>query len=184
MSDTIEQKKKQVEMHTDFFDTVDEAIENGFYLEAIFREYAAIESRLEVIIGVLGSPCGKKVLPDNKRKDVKISHRIECVRKIYSKKPDIGNTKLTAETIKKISQWTKDRNQYVHGLYKGEMKYKERCEHSKKLAEDGKEYAKMLYNEAKRLRRYISNHPDCCDGMKICYSSGCDFKVTIEEEDK
>ena len=37
MSDSIEQKKKQVEMHADFFDTVDKAIENGFYLEAIFR---------------------------------------------------------------------------------------------------------------------------------------------------
>ena len=66
MSDITEQKKMQVEMHTDFFDTVDDAIENGFYLEAIFREYAAIESRLEVILGVLGSPCGKKVLPDGR----------------------------------------------------------------------------------------------------------------------
>ena len=107
MSDITEQKKMQVEMHTDFFDTVDDAIENGFYLEAIFREYAAIESRLEVILGVLGSPCGKKVLPDYKRKDVKISHRIECVKKIYSMKPDIGNTKLTAETIKKSANGLK-----------------------------------------------------------------------------
>ena len=64
------------------------------------------------------------------------------------------------------------------------MKYKERCEHSKTLAEEGKEYAKLLYNEAKRFRRYISSHPDCCNGLRTCYSSCCEFKVVCEEENK
>ena len=35
-------------------------IQNGYYLEAILMEYAAIESRLESVCGVLGLPCGQK----------------------------------------------------------------------------------------------------------------------------
>ena len=65
-------------MHTDFFDRCESAIQNGFYFEAIIMEYAAIESRLEVICGVLGFPCGK----DCKcRKDIMIGSRIDCLRK-------------------------------------------------------------------------------------------------------
>ena len=184
MSDSIEQKKRQVEMHADFFDTVDKAIENGFYLEAIFREYAAIESRLEVILGVQCSPCGKKVLTDNQRKDVMISHRVACVEKIYKSNCDIGNTKLDKKFFDKLKKWINNRNQYVHGLYKGEMKYKERCADSKKLAVDGKELARMLYNETKRLRRYVSTHPECSYGLKNCNSGGCAFKAVYEEENK
>ena len=56
--DRKEDKAKQVSMHKNFFDKVDAAIEGGFYLEAVFREYAAIESRLEALLGVLGAPCG------------------------------------------------------------------------------------------------------------------------------
>lgn len=184
MSDSIEQKKKQVEMHTDFFDAVDKAIENGFYLEAIFREYAAIESRLEVLLGVLGSPCGKKVLTDNQRKDVMVSHRVSCVERIYKSNYDIGNAKLDKKFFNKLKEWINRRNQYVHGLYKGEMKYKERCVDSKKLAVDGREIARLLYNEAKRLRRYVSNHTECNFGLKTCYSDSCKFKTVCEEESK
>lgn len=40
-------QSKQASMHKDFFAKTMEAEEHGFYLEAIFREYAAIEGRLE-----------------------------------------------------------------------------------------------------------------------------------------
>ena len=43
-------ENKQVEMHKNFFDKCHVAIENGFFLEAVFIEYAAIEGRLEIIL--------------------------------------------------------------------------------------------------------------------------------------
>ena len=64
------------------------------------------------------------------------------------------------------------------------MKYIERCADSKKLAVDGKELARMLYNEAKRIRRYVGTHPKCFDGLKTCYSGGCAFKTVYEEKNK
>ena len=85
---------KQIEMHMDFFDKTTFAIENGYYLEAMFREYAAIEGRLEILLGVLGAPCNKH-LPFNQRKDMKISHRITCLSKHYKNTTGIGKTKLT-----------------------------------------------------------------------------------------
>ena len=50
-------------MHKDFFDRCVFAINQGFYMEAILMEYAAIESRMETLLSILGLPCNK-FLPD------------------------------------------------------------------------------------------------------------------------
>ena len=81
-----ETQKKQVAMHKDFFDRCKTAIDHGFYMEAILLEYAAMESRLEIILGVLGLPCNKYLEPDLRRK-TKISHRISCLEYMYKHSP-------------------------------------------------------------------------------------------------
>ena len=171
-------KQKQVAMHTDFFDRTKLAIENGFYLEAIFREYAAIEGRLEVILGILGAPCNKNASP-KERKDVDISHRIHCLKRIYELRPAIGTTKLDNEFFANLKAWCTQRNIIVHGFYKNELKYQERSAQNKKLAEDGLILARMLYNEAKRLRRYQTSHSDI-DLLTVakCFKSGCNLHQT------
>ena len=168
--------QRQIEMHTDFFDCTAMAIEHGFYLEAMFREYAAIEGRLEILLGVLGAPCNKQ-LPFKQRKDIKISHRIECLYQYYKTTTAIGNTKLTSKFFKSLKKWTEDRNMYIHGLYKNEIKYQERCNQCKTMAEDGLNFARMLYNEAKRLRRYLKNHPEAeLTTETICKANHCASK--------
>lgn len=174
--DRKENKTAQVAMHKNFFDSVDSAIEGGFYLEAVFREYAAIESRLEALLGVLGAPCGRMVLQDGDRRKVQISHRVECLKKIYCASENIGKTKLDNSFFNSLEAWIKNRNIYVHGLYKGEEKYNERSKASEKLAKEGKDLAKYLYNEVKRVRRYISSHPDVVLCTKHCYNSSCNYR--------
>lgn len=49
-----EEQEKQVKMHRDLFDRCNAAIENKCYLEAVMLEYAAMEGRFEVMLGVLG----------------------------------------------------------------------------------------------------------------------------------
>lgn len=151
--------EKKVEMHTDFFDRTIFAIDNGFYLEAMFLEYAAIEGRLEILLGVLGAPCNKS-LPYEKRKDMKVSHRITCLSKFYKRTTNLGSTKLTSNYFRSLDKWTKSRNMYIHGLYKNEIEYQERCNQCKTMAEEGLSLARMLYNEVKRVRRYLKNHPE------------------------
>lgn len=150
---------KQIEMHMDFFDKTTFAIENGYYLEAIFREYAAMEGRLEILLGVLGAPCNKH-MPFNQRKDIKISHRITCLSKYYKNTTGIGKTKLTPHFFESLKKWTDSRNIYIHGLYKNEIQYRERCEQCKRMAEEGLLLTRMLYNEVKRIRRYLKNHTE------------------------
>ena len=170
-----EQEQKQVAMHTDFFDRCEFAIQNGFYLEAVFMEYAAIESRLESICGVLGFPCGKECPC---RKDIKISARIECLRAYRNKNERIfARTKLPKSFFTEhgeLKEWVDKRNRYVHGLYKDETAYKNRMMDNKKLAEDGLKHAKLLYNEAKRIRRLQKGHSDQFDGIVAqCKEKGC-----------
>lgn len=172
--------KKQVEMHRDFFVRCGFAINNGFYLEAILMEYAAIESRLESICGILSLPCGKDC-PN--RRDIKISHRIECLRVFRRNNETVfAKTKLPinffAEKGGELKTWIRDRDQRVHGLYKDEEKYKYRISKNKELAENGLLYARLLYNEANRLRRLKKNHNEVfVDNVLCCKCKTCKARI-------
>lgn len=170
-------KQKQVAMHRDFFVRSKIAVENRFYLEALLLEYAAIESRLEIMLGILGYPCNKE-LPPLIRRRVNISDRIECLRCCVNKNPVIfERSKLPKNYFTKnglLRKWINDRNQCVHGLYKNVDAYAQRTNSFKRLAINGLEYSRLLYNEVKRLRRLHNNHPDvfhaaiCECGNKEC----------------
>lgn len=90
MNGNIEAQK----MHQNFFDRCEKAIENDFYMEAILIEYAAIESRLEVMLGLIGMPCNK-FLEASERKKIQISHRISCAKKFRKNSSLFENTKLS-----------------------------------------------------------------------------------------
>ena len=180
-------EEKQVSMHKDLFDRCKDALDNGFYFEALLLEYAAIEGRLEVILGVLGLPCCKN-LAQTLRKDMKILHRIQCLNKIYKHTNNANGTKLSPKFFAnkgELKTWTTSRNIYIHGLYKNADIYSERLDHVKELAEQGYLYAKLLYNEAKRLRNLKKNHPDTfenCEGM--CFTASCKVNCNTANDDE
>ena len=166
----------QTKMHMDFFDRTELAINSGFYLEAIFREYAAIEGRLEVILGLLGLPCNNKA-PDKDRRDIQLSHRINCLKIIYKSSSSIGSSKIDPSFFTQLDKWRNDRNIIVHGYYKNELKYHERSSNNKLMATDGLVFARKLYNEVKRLRRYKLSHPEIdITADSRCYSEKCSMK--------
>ena len=167
-----ENQSNQVAMHTDFFDRCKCAIEHGFYMEAILMEYAAMESRMEIILGVAGLPCNKH-LDDDQRKMINISHRIKCLHHLIKHATLFQNTKLDNKFFKGLGKWIPARNQYIHGLYKNELVYKQRMGSAKELAEKGYEYCRLLYNEAHRVRRTIKNHPEYLDETIACTSDRC-----------
>lgn len=148
-------------MHKDFFDKVKEAKDNGYYLEAIFVEYAAMESRLEVMCGLLGLPCNK-FLDDVKRKEIIISKRIECLKRVYNQHllDEYPQLRMTNKLWKNLEEWLDKRNRYVHGLFKKPEKYKNRKDNSSTIAERGYEFTDLLYSEVNRLRRIKKNHSE------------------------
>ena len=148
-------------MHKNYFDRAKQAIECGHYLEAVFLEYAAIEGRLEVICGLLGCPCNKN-LPPEIRKDIKISARITCLKKLYKNHPACidSKAKLSNDELERISKWTNIRNKYVHGLFKKPEEYIIRLGELQKIASNGYDITDLLYKEAKRLRYLAKNHKE------------------------
>lgn len=113
-------KKKQVQMHRDFFDRAKSAVENGFYMEAIFLEFAAIESRLEVMLGILGYPCNKSI-DRSIRCKVNISDRVKCLQvcrkknKVLFDRSKLDECFFAKDGVLRI--WIHKRNVFVHGLY-------------------------------------------------------------------
>lgn len=176
-----EDKEKQYRMHKDFFNRCRFAIDNGFFMEAILMEYAALESRLESILGVLGLPCNKYVSSEDRRK-VNISHRVHCL-KAMRKAPDVfEKTKLPSKYFDDLDKWIGKRNIYIHGLYKDEIKYSTRIADTREFAERGYELCRLLYNEATRIRRlYRTNERLETKGLK-CYKEKCCLCKLVEEE--
>ena len=167
-----ETRKIQEKMHKDFFDRCKAAIENGFYMEAILMEYAAIEARLEVMHGLLGLPCNQ-FIDDSQRKNINISHRVHCADVLRKTSKVFDNTKLSKSFFNNISKWISKRNEYIHGLYKNEIKYSSRIKDAKHFAEQGYDYCRILYNEVNRLKRLKKNHIECFDEKVNCCSSKC-----------
>ena len=138
-------------------------------------EYAAIEARLEVICGIVGFPCSKEC---DFRDRIQISHRIECLSAYRRANPAVfEKTRLPSKFFDKegeLKVWINKRNANVHGLYKDEIKYHDRVAAIKNLAQDGLEYSRLLYNEAKRLRRIMKYHPEALSNVVIkCKSKKC-----------
>ena len=179
-------KKRQVDMHRDFFIRAEKAVDNRFYFEAILLEYAAIEGRLEVILGILGFPCSKE-FDSSKRARVKITDRIECLRVFRNKNPELfarSNLPPTFFTQKgDLRAWLKKRDTYVHGLYKNVDEYARRKDDSCGIAKQGLKYSKLLYNEAKRLNRMLKSHPEILSQTnKTCQNSNCIVIKDISEK--
>lgn len=176
-------KRRQVDMHRDFFVRAQKAVDNRFYFEAILLEYAAIEGRLEVILGVLGFPCNKEI-DSSKRRRINISDRIECIRVFRNKNPELFvRSKLPQPFFTQKgdlrTRLTK-RDTYVHGLYKNVDEYVLRKDNSCDIAKQGLEYTRLLYNEAKRLNRILKNHPErLSQTHKVCKNLNC---VAIKDE--
>ncbi len=171
-----EDRIAQRNMHKDFFDRCQFAIDHGFYMEAILLEYAAIEARLEVILGMLGAPCNK-FLDDNIRKNINISHRIKCLKQFRDSGNLFANTNLSNGYFKKLEKWIDGRNRYIHGLYKSEIKYNARLSGAKEMATKGLEYSRLLYNEAKRIRRLYNNGSIANVQWNTCSTDRCSQSI-------
>ena len=174
MSPISQEKALQYEMHKDFFDRCRFAIDNGMYFEDMLMEYASIESRLEVIMGVIGLPCNKG-LPDTERRKILISDRIKCLKTVSQTSDGFSSSKLSKGFFTKLEKWIAERNKYIHGLYKNEMEYKNRMKNISGVATRGYEICGELYREAKRLRRL--NHNSNMPTIEFpCIKTNCSYK--------
>ena len=78
-----------------------------------------------------------------------------------------------------LKKWIVVRNGYIHGLYKNELKYKQRMA-DKKFVEKGYQYCKELYAEVNRLKRRVVSHPEEI-GDITCMATKCSFRGTTDK---
>ena len=135
-------------------------------------EYAAIESRLEVFLGLLNLPCNRNIA-DKERRKVQISHRIKCAKECLGNFEIFNTSKLDKKYFDRLSKWIKKRDEYVHGLYKNEIMYETRIAGAKEHAEKGEELCRLLYNEVNRLKRLRKTHPEVSVECVVCNESRC-----------
>lgn len=174
------QTKKEIliakDMHKNYFDRASLAIQDGYYLEALMYEYAAIEGRLEVICSMLDCPCNRNLEPTIRRQ-INIGNRVNCLTSLYKHHPacnDSSTTKLSGDFWVSLKKWLKSRNQYVHGLYKNPELYIKRIADRNELALEGLKLSRLLYNEAKRIRRLRNNHLETMEySGKRCKKKQC-----------
>lgn len=160
MEMTVEQRQHAGKVHKDFFDRCQNAIDNGFYLEAMFMEYAAMEGRMKVIMSLFKNPCS---LCDNTQitHNIGLPKKMECFLMVYETNPALfEKSKLPRSTIRRMMEFCIKRNKRIHGLLENTDEYDKLMSHNKKLATKGLEYCKLLYNETNRLKRISKNHPE------------------------
>ncbi|MBR2845064.1 MAG: hypothetical protein IKF00_07665 [Solobacterium sp.] len=164
---SIEQRLHARDVHNEFFERCQLAIDHGFYLEAILLEYSAMEARMKVIMSILGKPCslcGETEITNR----VGLSTKIKCLKVFVNNNPKFyKDAAFTRTTLTKMMEWCNSRNARIHGLYSDTEKYEKIMKKNKKLAIDGLEYTKMLYEEAKRLRSINRYHHEILEGLQL-----------------
>lgn len=157
---TIEKNSKEFGeasrlVHKDVFDRTKKAIENGFYLEAIFIEYAAMESRVLVLLKVLGLPCGTDEITN-----VGIYSKMQCLKSFTTNETLFGKTYLDKTFFRKTTEFINSRNFRIHALFSDPLKYNKQRNNDEKVAKSGYEIINTLYKEANRLKGLKKRRPE------------------------
>ena len=124
------------------------AIGAGFYLEAIFIEYAVIEDRLKAVLEITGVY--------DEKKHYNITDRMKDVAKLARKKEYAVGRYLSPEMKGEWMSWKKGRDNLMHHLMYQDMT----TEQLHTLAVQGHEIAKVLNSKVTSYRRYMERQAE------------------------
>ena len=120
------------------------AIANGFYLEALFIEFAIIEDRADSILRY----------EDNEIKSdrfVSIDRKLKKILKIAEEKKSLPNRYFSDGLIESILQLKEERNRMTHALMKQQLT----TEELRELALNGKELEEKLCQKSTNYKKAI-----------------------------
>ena len=147
-------------VHKDFFDRCQFAIDNKFYLEAIQLEYAAMEARMKVVMSLFELPCSLCTNSSITQR-IGLRNKVMCFREIIENNPSLfENSKFTRAKASRLLEFCESRNYRIHELLTDTERYHDFVRKDGKLARQGIELSKLLYNETSRLKRMKKAHPE------------------------
>ena len=109
MNTTIDNMQKYTN-YREQMGRLNKAIRNGFFLEAIFIEYAILEDRIESVLRHSG-----KFNPDRHRT---LNSKLRRMEEMQRAKKELLRKYISDELIASITEWKEERNRLIHALMK------------------------------------------------------------------
>ena len=120
------------------------AINNEFYLEALFIEFAIIEDRAESILRYENNQI-------NSDRFVSIDRKLKKIEKIAEQKKSLPNKYFSDGIIQEIFAFKEERNRMIHAL----MKQKLTTDELHDLAIQGKQLSNALCKKSTNYKRAV-----------------------------
>lgn len=120
------------------------AMDNCFYLEALFIEYAIMEDRLTSILRYEGNSI-------NSKKHVSIDRKLSKVETIAREKKGLAGRYFTVDLLNSIRAWKGKRNDLIHAMMKMHLS----TEGLFDLATEGRQLQKDLCRLAQNYKRAV-----------------------------
>lgn len=137
------EKKEKNKVYISLMSKLKKALENEFYYEAIFIEYAILEDRTESILRHA----------NNYKENEELSKKLARIANTKILNNDYCEKHLSKTLISEIFTWKNKRNKLIHDLVKSEY-YNVNV---KKIAEDGYKIVNTLNNKSVLVNKYIDN---------------------------
>jgi hypothetical protein len=130
------------------FSRLNKAMNNAFYLEAIFIEYAIMEDRAESIL----SYEGYQITPKNEQEFISFTRKKNRITKLSEQKNSIIGRYFSDDLLQKITAWVNERNSVIHALLKKNITTDE----LRTFAERGEVLCKEFRNRANNYKRMVA----------------------------
>ena len=138
--------KKKNEKYADLMDKLKKSINNGFYYESIFIEYAIFEDRTESLL-----KHAKYKIRDNDDMSFNLSVKINKIINNSRFHDNYIRKHLSNELLNNIDFWRKKRNKLIHDLINCSYNNKQ----IEKIAIEGYELVKKLNNKSTLVNKYL-----------------------------
>ena len=123
------------------------ALNQSFYLEAVFIEYAMMEDRLESIL----RHAGVWKEPDPNKKLMGLEQKMKKAAKVAEEKKSLAHKYFDEDLFARIDAWRQGRNPLTHVL----MKLNLHTEDLETMAMEGYDIVKILCSKSTSYKRAI-----------------------------
>ena len=144
VKDSVSENMQKHFNYKEQFKRLKKAIDNNFYLEAIFIEYAIIEDRTESIL----------CYENNQIKSdsfVSIDRKLKRISKLSENKKSLPHRYFLDGIIDEILEWKECRNKMIHALMKQHLT----TQALEKLALTGERLAKEICKRSTNYKRAV-----------------------------
>ena len=130
------------ENYREQFKRLNNALNSGFNLEAMFIEYAIMEDRTESILRHADK--WEAYMKSRKGRGPSIDTKIRYFKKLAEQKKSLPNKYFSDDLLDRILEWKEERNRLIHALLKQQLEHNE----IRTLAVQGRQLADELRKRA------------------------------------